>query len=46
MDTATPYIASYGEDHAGQIAYYMLRWVNKRGELGPWSQTVTAVIQG
>jgi hypothetical protein len=29
---------------AGKPAFYMLRWVNPRGERGPWSQTVSATI--
>ena len=46
LDTATPYVATYGGDAAGKIAYYMLRWVNGKGEQGPWSQTVSATITG
>lgn len=43
-DTATPYTAEYDGADAGKIAHYMLRWVNTRGERGPWSQTVSATI--
>jgi hypothetical protein len=25
-------------------AHYLLRWVNTRGDKGPWSETVTATI--
>ena len=28
----------------GKQAHYMLRWVNTRGETGPWSETATATI--
>lgn len=28
------------------VAHYMLRWVNTKGEQGPWSQTVSATITG
>jgi hypothetical protein len=45
-DTATPYIAQYGEAEANKVAHYMLRWVNRKGETGPWSQTVSATITG
>jgi hypothetical protein len=45
-DTATPYTAEYEGADAGKIAHYMLRWVNTRGERGPWSQTVSATITG
>jgi hypothetical protein len=34
-----------GED-AGKPVHYMLRWVNRRGEPGPWSETVTAWVGG
>jgi hypothetical protein len=43
-ETATPYTAEYDGADAGQIAHYLLRWVNTRGERGPWSQTVSATI--
>jgi hypothetical protein len=26
----------------GKQAHYMLRWVNMRGETGPWSETARA----
>ena len=43
-DTRTPYTVVYDGSEAGQIAYYMLRWENTRGEFGPWSETVSATI--
>lgn len=43
-DTRTPYTAEFDGADAGKIAHYMLRWVNSRGERGPWSQTVSATI--
>lgn len=43
-DTKTPYTAVYDGADAGKTAHYMLRWVNRRGERGPWSQTVSATI--
>lgn len=43
-DTKTPYTAVYDGADGGKTAYYMLRWVNSRGERGPWSQTVAATI--
>lgn len=45
-DTATPYTAQYDEADANKVAHYMLRWVNRKGEAGPWSQTVSATITG
>ena len=45
-DTRTPYVAEYGGEDAGKVAHYMLRWVNTKGEQGPWSQTVSVTITG
>jgi predicted phage tail protein len=45
-DTATPYLAQYTGAQAGQMVYYWLRWVNTRGEKGPWSEPVSATISG
>lgn len=45
-DTATPYVAIYDGAKGGKTAHYMLRWVNRKGETGPWSQTVSATITG
>lgn len=45
-DTATPYTVEYDGADGGKIAHYLLRWVNTRGERGPWSQTVSATITG
>lgn len=46
LDTRTPYVAEYEGEDAGKPAHYMLRWVNKQGDAGPWSATVTATIPG
>jgi hypothetical protein len=46
LDTRTPYVAEFDGADAGKPAHYMLRWVNKQGEPGPWSATVTATIAG
>jgi len=43
-DTVTPYTATYDGADGGKLAHYMLRWVNTRGQQGPWSATVTATI--
>ncbi len=37
---ATDYPASAG----GKTAVYMLRWVNTRGEKGPWSEVAAASV--
>ena len=45
-DSGTPYLAEYTGAQAGQMVYYWLRWVNPRGEKGPWSEPVSATIAG
>ena len=43
VDMRTPSTDFDGAD-GGKQAHYMLRWVNTRGETGPWSETATARI--
>lgn len=45
-DTATPYLLEFDGTDAGKTVYYWLRWVNKRGQTGPWSVPVSAMIVG
>lgn len=45
-DTATPYVVKFDGNKAGKTAYYWLRWVNTRGETGPWSIAVSAMVAG
>lgn len=45
-DTATPHIVKFDGSKAGKMVYYWLRWVNTRGECGPWSITVSAMVMG
>ncbi|MBI3945553.1 MAG: hypothetical protein HY321_06525 [Armatimonadetes bacterium] len=45
-DTRTPYTVDFEAEEAGKRAYYMLRWVNTRGEPGPWGAMVTATVLG
>ncbi|MCG3127241.1 MAG: hypothetical protein CHACPFDD_02099 [Phycisphaerae bacterium] len=44
VDTRAPYTRDYAGAQGGKPAHYMLRWVNSRGETGPWSETATATI--
>ncbi len=44
LDTRTPYVAEYPGTDGGKPAHYMARWVNARGEKGPWSETLTVTI--
>ena len=43
-DARSPYLAVYDQSFGNQPAHYLLRWENTRGELGPWSETVSATI--
>lgn len=45
-DTATPYVVKFDGAKAGKMVYYWLRWVNTRGETGPWSFTINAMVMG
>lgn len=44
--SASPYVVKYDASKAGKIAYYWLRWVNHKGETGPWSTVVSGMIVG
>jgi hypothetical protein len=37
LDTRPPYVRDHEAINAGKTAYYLLRWQNTKGELGPWS---------
>ena len=45
-DTASPYVLKFEGSKAGKTVYYWLRWVNTRGEAGPWSTKVSAMVVG
>lgn len=44
--TSFSYTTTYEGKQANIMAYYWLRWVNTRGERGPWSTTVSSIIVG
>ena len=44
LDTRTPYTLDFDGADGGKNAHYMLRWVNTKGEKGPWSETATATV--
>jgi len=46
VSTTSAYTATYEGKQANTMAYYWLRWVNTRGEHGPWSTTVSSIIVG
>ena len=46
VDKSSPYIMEFDSADAGKTAWWALRWVNTKGEHGPWSATVSATIPG
>lgn len=44
METRSPYRADYDVADIGKTVYFALRWLNTRGEPGPWSEFFTAVV--
>jgi hypothetical protein len=44
FDTRTPFTLQFDEDQRGQKIYFCLCWENTRGEKGPWSEIISAVI--
>jgi hypothetical protein len=45
-DTKPPYLAVHEASEANKTCHYIGRWVNTRGEKGPWSETVSATVTG
>ncbi len=46
IDTSTPYLLEFGPAQGGSMGHWVARWVNTRGEAGPWSDVVSATIPG
>jgi hypothetical protein len=44
LATRSPAIVEYGGADAGKTAHYMVRWLSRRGEPGPWSETASATV--
>ena len=44
VSTRTPQRITFADEDAGKTANYLLRWVNTKGETGPWSQIISATI--
>ena len=43
-DSKTPYVNHFSGTDAGKTVHYWLRWINTRGEVGPWSETISVTI--
>ncbi|HEY0548239.1 MAG TPA: hypothetical protein VGF13_01480 [Verrucomicrobiae bacterium] len=46
IETRAPYRADFEAMDVGKTVCFALRWVNTRGQPGPWSQIFNAVIPG
>lgn len=46
VSTKNSYTVEFSDADKGKIAYYRLRWMNKRGEPGPWADVIFAMITG
>ena len=44
FSTRTPELLKFKADDGGKNANVLLRWVNTKGEVGPWSQVISATI--
>ncbi|MDR1337048.1 MAG: hypothetical protein LBK22_09485 [Tannerella sp.] len=44
MAVRSPYTIEYTSGERGRTVWYATRWINSRGEKGPWSEIVSAII--
>ena len=44
MATRSPHLVQYGAADRSKTVSYASRWVNSRGEKGPWSEIVSAIV--
>jgi hypothetical protein len=44
LATRSPHTLEYASTDRGKTVWYAVRWVNTRGEKGPWSEIVMAII--
>jgi hypothetical protein len=44
--TSTPYLVNFEGNKIGKKIWYRFRWVNTRGEVGPWSTVYGAIVAG
>jgi hypothetical protein len=44
FDTASPYTVEFAGEDRGRMVYFALRWENTRGEKGPWSEIISAIV--
>ncbi|MEZ6126122.1 MAG: hypothetical protein R3C49_23585 [Planctomycetaceae bacterium] len=44
VSTRSPELVTFESEDGGKTANYLLRWINSRGETGPWSQPISATV--
>jgi hypothetical protein len=44
MATRSPFTVKYTSGQRGLMVFYATRWVNTRGETGPWGEIVSAIV--
>jgi hypothetical protein len=44
FDTRSPFTLEFTGEQRGKTVYFCLRWENTRGEKGPWSEIVSAIV--
>jgi hypothetical protein len=44
FDTRSPFRLEFNGDERGRTVWFCLRWENTRGEKGPWSEIVSAIV--
>jgi hypothetical protein len=44
FDTRTPFTLEFDQNQRGKTVYFCLCWENTRGEKGPWSEIVSAIV--
>jgi hypothetical protein len=44
FDTRSPFSLEFKESERGRTVWFCMRWENTRGEKGPWSEFVNAII--
>ncbi|QEG23772.1 hypothetical protein [Mariniblastus fucicola] len=46
ISSKSPRRLDFDQADCGQTAFYRLRWINNKGQTGPWSEVVSATIFG
>jgi hypothetical protein len=44
LDTVSPYTIEFTEAQRGKRVYFCLAWQNTKGQMGPWSEFLSAIV--